>query len=310
MAWVRPKRSRLRRQRRCNGGDSGGADGLEASGTAESAAPASGGSGLAGTGSGGRRLGVLNRSVPPDVLSVSAVVWASALVWGEHQGKSRLAQASRPARPWLAPWGWARSAWRLAAWQDWLALLLAAISSVSLVALAGLTSRGWWARRVQAKRSQSLGEATHRCTVRSAEPLASRRPSGLNATDTTPPPWTLSRLVFGLLRHVCCRTEALSPTPQDLPGCGAWRPAPTPGPGPPERASWPGRYGSGSAGNAVKRRPSAGKLSLLSVCPAGIIARRLRGPGVPAQDLELSWLSPFRVPLSVAVACVPVHWRL
>ena len=146
---------------------------------AESDAPASRGSGLAGTESGGQRLGGPKRSVPPVVLSVSAVVWASALVWGEHQGKSRLAQASRPARPWLEPWCWARSALRLAAWQDWLALLLAAISSVSLVALAGLTSRGWRAIRVQAKRNQSLGEATHRCTVRSPEPLASRRPSVL-----------------------------------------------------------------------------------------------------------------------------------
>jgi hypothetical protein len=37
-----PKRSKLRRQRRWNGGDSGGTDGLEASGMTDSAAPASG----------------------------------------------------------------------------------------------------------------------------------------------------------------------------------------------------------------------------------------------------------------------------
>ena len=142
MAWVSPKRSRLRRQRRCNGGDSGGADGLEASGTAESDAPASGGSGLAGTRSGGRRLGVPKRSVPPVVLSVSAVVRASALVWGEHQGKRRLAQASRPAMPWLAPWCWARSARRLASWQAWLARFPALITSGSVEMLAGSRSSG------------------------------------------------------------------------------------------------------------------------------------------------------------------------
>ena len=36
-------------------------------------------------------MGVPKRSVPPVVLYVSAPVWASALEWSEHQGKSRLA---------------------------------------------------------------------------------------------------------------------------------------------------------------------------------------------------------------------------